>query len=218
MRSDAVPVAPVTPASAVYDRVAPWYRLLHRLWLALGGERTVATLVGCCLAELSEGARYLDAGCGEGNMVRRLAPFLPDVRTTLADGAPAMLARTRDIDAERHVADIRSLPFRDGEFDLVTCCWVLEVLSDRDRSAAVGELIRVLRPGGLLCLAVCTFPTSPWAQILSAPTRFLIETFFEGRFLTDRQIAGIETIAGRRSNVIRFHGGLSAAIVIRKPG
>ena len=41
------------------------------------------------------------------------------------------------------------LPFADDTFDVVTC---LEALEFMDREAALGELIRVLRPGGLLLI------------------------------------------------------------------
>ncbi|MBP8973093.1 MAG: methyltransferase domain-containing protein [Anaerolineae bacterium] len=43
-----------------------------------------------------------------------------------------------------------ALPFPDGAFDLVTCLETLEFLMDA--RAVLGELVRVLRPGGLLVL------------------------------------------------------------------
>jgi ubiquinone/menaquinone biosynthesis C-methylase UbiE len=44
------------------------------------------------------------------------------------------------------VANIEQLPFADGEFDVAVCNWTLYHLQDLDRG--VGELSRVLRPGG----------------------------------------------------------------------
>jgi SAM-dependent methyltransferase len=54
------------------------------------------------------------------------------------------LARERGLDAR--VADIQALPFLDGEFDCVVAGWVLYHVPDRSR--AIAEVARVLRPGG----------------------------------------------------------------------
>ncbi len=50
------------------------------------------------------------------------------------------------------VADISRLPFRDDSFDVVSCFEVLEHLDDP--AGALGEMARVLRPGGSLLLSV----------------------------------------------------------------
>ncbi len=49
-------------------------------------------------------------------------------------------------------ADARHLPFADGEFDVVIAAEVLEHI--HEDSAAIAELHRVLRPGGLLAVTV----------------------------------------------------------------
>jgi glycosyltransferase involved in cell wall biosynthesis len=73
----------------------------------------------------------LDVG-GCGGM---LAEFLGDVRVVdLRAGA--------DVDV---VADARRLPFADGSFDVVSCCDVLEHVSEGDRAAVLGEMFRVAR-------------------------------------------------------------------------
>jgi ubiquinone/menaquinone biosynthesis C-methylase UbiE len=51
------------------------------------------------------------------------------------------------------VADVRQpLPFNDREFDVVCCLGVLEALPNPD--AALGELVRVLKPGGTMALSL----------------------------------------------------------------
>jgi SAM-dependent methyltransferase len=52
------------------------------------------------------------------------------------------------------VGSLEALPFEDGAFSLAFCLEVLEHVHPTSRRRAVEELHRVLRPGGLLCLAV----------------------------------------------------------------
>ncbi len=84
------------------------------------------------------GLRVLDAGCGDGALARRLAGL---------GGEVAGLDR-RGGDLR---GDIRRLPFCDRRFDAAVCVLVLHYL-DSPREA-LGELARVLRPGGRLVLA-----------------------------------------------------------------
>jgi SAM-dependent methyltransferase len=86
--------------------------------------------------------RVLDAGCGDGTISSLVAA--PEV--VCVDQSPAAVeaARARGLDAR--VADVQALPFQNGEFDVVMCNHVLYHVPDRDR--ALGELVRVLRPGG----------------------------------------------------------------------
>jgi SAM-dependent methyltransferase len=60
---------------------------------------------------------------------------------------------TADIDPARKpevIADIQSLPFKDGEFTNILCAEVLEHVPDSRKAAS--ELYRVLAPGGMLIL------------------------------------------------------------------
>ena len=70
-------------------------------------------------------------------LVRRLRA-LPHLNYISADLNPASIAMVQ--------ADITSMPFGDETFDVVICNHVLEHVSD-DRKA-IGELYRVLKPGG----------------------------------------------------------------------
>ena len=96
----------------------------------------------------------LDAGCGTGFLSFELAGR--GHRVTGIDFAPAMLAEARRKAAERGVSirfeegDAEQLPFVSGSFDLVVSRHVLWTLPHPD--AAIGEWIRVLRPGGRLAV------------------------------------------------------------------
>jgi ubiquinone/menaquinone biosynthesis C-methylase UbiE len=85
-------------------------------------------------------------------------PFYPgEVQLTGIDFSPAMLgvAQTRARQLGRTVdlqeADAQALPFPDASFDTAVCTFALCAIPDERR--AVSEMIRVLRPGGLLLLA-----------------------------------------------------------------
>jgi SAM-dependent methyltransferase len=91
--------------------------------------------------------RVLDVGCGPGWHGARIAKRTR-AQVVGVDQSPRMveLAAERGLDAV--VADVHELPFEDGEFDCVLAAWMLHHVRDLDRG--VGELARVLRPGGLL--------------------------------------------------------------------
>ena len=79
----------------------------------------------------------LDVGCGRGYFLERVArPGLQAHGCDVVDGVRLRAATYCQ-------ADLEALPFRDGEFDVVTCCHTLEHVIDL--AAAVRELRRVAR-------------------------------------------------------------------------
>src|SRR3954469_23284269 len=95
---------------------------------------------------------FLDAGCGDGRYLAALEAELPQ-RIAGVDIAERILetARARAPRAELRQANLESLPFADGEFDLVLSSQVIEHVVDA--SAAAGELARVLRSDGVLIVS-----------------------------------------------------------------
>jgi ubiquinone/menaquinone biosynthesis C-methylase UbiE len=93
--------------------------------------------------------RVLDLGCGTGDSVDLFRSLEPRVQWTGADIAqsPEVAERTRT-DADFVTFDGEQLPFADGSFDLVYCKQVLEHV--RRPAPLLGEVARVLRPGGVL--------------------------------------------------------------------
>ena len=110
-----------------------------------------------------KGKRVLNAGCGTGSLTLRLLEKGLDV-TSMDASEPSISRLTGEV-AKSYPAehppillgDICEMPFAAAEFDGVVCGEVLEHL-DEDH-AAVGEIARVLRPGGVL---VATVPANPW--------------------------------------------------------
>jgi SAM-dependent methyltransferase len=113
-------------------------------------DPTLARLVER-LAELAgarPGVKLLDLATGTGGVARAAA-----ARGALVVGvdiSAPMLAVARELapEIEVCVADAHVLPFSDAEFDAVTCGLALSHFHEPRR--ALGEVLRVLREGGLL--------------------------------------------------------------------
>jgi SAM-dependent methyltransferase len=95
-------------------------------------------------------ARVLEVGCGPGEMAERIARDLA-AAVVAVDVSPRMVELTRSRGVEARVGDVQDLPFADESFDCVLAAWMLFHVRDLDR--ALGEIARVLRPGGRLVAA-----------------------------------------------------------------
>ncbi len=110
----------------------------------------------------------LDVGCGRGLMLVGAARRLTTGKAVgidlwraedQADNTPDAALENARLEgvAERvsvETCDARKLPFSDASFDVVLSHWVVHNLPDAtDRARAVDEMLRVLRPGGVLVLA-----------------------------------------------------------------
>jgi len=95
--------------------------------------------------------RLLDAGCGTGFNLVHLARLGRAVGVDLAPEAIAF-CRERGVRAVR--ASLPRLPFPDACFDAVTSFDVIYHAWVEDDRAAVAEMARVLRPGGVMLVRV----------------------------------------------------------------
>ncbi|MFH1367113.1 MAG: methyltransferase domain-containing protein [Patescibacteria group bacterium] len=91
------------------------------------------------------GSKYLDAGCGTGLLLQHL----PQGSIGL-DINPQNIARAKKNvpEAALVVADIENIPFPSNMFDTVVCAEVLDRLPNP--KLAVKEILRILKPGGVL--------------------------------------------------------------------
>lgn len=94
--------------------------------------------------------RYLEVGCGPGEMAARVASEL-GAEVVALDISPRMVELTQALGVDARVGDVQELPFDDGSFDCAVAAWMLYHVPDLDRGLA--ELARVLRPGGRLVAA-----------------------------------------------------------------
>lgn len=140
----------------VYDVLAEVYPISTMLF------HSNAHKVALSLAGVTDGMKVLEVATGSGEMFRRLLRRNPNGLTCGIDISPNMAARTQRVARRRlpHIAahcqavDARNMPFRDGAFDAVICCYLLELLGEADIMQTMAEMRRVLRPNGKLALVL----------------------------------------------------------------
>jgi SAM-dependent methyltransferase len=124
---------------------------------AIMARRSASREAGFLLPYLQPGMRVLDCGSGPGTITLGLAEAVAPGEVVGIDLSPIQVERGRALAVERgidnarfEVGDIRHLPFADGTFDVAWASAVLMHL--RDPVAALREMRRVVRPGGLLAV------------------------------------------------------------------
>jgi SAM-dependent methyltransferase len=125
----------------------------------------------------SGSGRVLDVGAGSGRAAIGVLLARPQITAIGVDiysgywgideNTPERFMRNAQIAgvAERasaRVGDMRELPFGDGEFDAVVSSYAVDHLRRGDRSKAIGEVARVLKPGGQFLLMVIQVDWRTW--------------------------------------------------------
>ncbi len=108
------------------------------------------------MAGVAPGDRVLDVACGTGALARAAAELAgAGGHVTGLDANPEMLAvALRKSDGIAwHQGRAERLPFPDASFDAVASQFGMMFFDDRP--AALREMLRVLRPGGRMAVAVC---------------------------------------------------------------
>jgi len=106
-------------------------------------------------AGVQAGHRVLDVACGTGVLARAAASRVePGGHVAGVDPDPGMLVVATELapQVEWREATAESLPYSDESFDTVVCQFGMMFFSDRHQG--LREMLRVLRPGGRLAIAV----------------------------------------------------------------
>ncbi|MBV8139135.1 MAG: methyltransferase domain-containing protein [Deltaproteobacteria bacterium] len=142
---------PVTSSKLIH-----WARSYDLLvWLLTLGRDRVFREKTLDLALIAPGESVLDIGCGTGTLAiaakRRVGSA---ASVTGIDASPQMIARAckkaRNVGSEVTfaTADVENLPYAAGTFDVVLSTVMLHHLSEDARLKCLGEVRRVLKPGG----------------------------------------------------------------------
>jgi demethylmenaquinone methyltransferase / 2-methoxy-6-polyprenyl-1,4-benzoquinol methylase len=145
--------------AGMFTAVAPGYDRTNAA-LSLGASELWRIATVRAIAP-RRGERILDIAAGTGTSSAVLAKSGAEV--VAADFSPGMIeeGRRRHPSIEFVEADAEKLPFDDDSFDAVTISFGLRNV--RHPQVALGEMYRVLKPGGRL--VICEFSTPPVALV-----------------------------------------------------
>jgi demethylmenaquinone methyltransferase / 2-methoxy-6-polyprenyl-1,4-benzoquinol methylase len=163
----------------MFDRIAGVYDLMNTVMTAGMHQRWRERAVE--LARVGAGSRALDVATGTGDLAVALRAAGAEV--VGCDFSEEMLerARRKESSARFEWADALALPYEDDSFDAATVGFGARNFSDLDRG--LGEMARVVRPGGRVVVLEITTPQKP-----------PLSTFFSLWF--DRVVPALGRMAG----------------------
>jgi ubiquinone/menaquinone biosynthesis C-methylase UbiE len=101
-------------------------------------------------------AELLDIACGTGGFLATIGHYWPNLMLSGLDISEPYLARSRRRGGLAGIgfieANAEAIPLADASRDIVTCLYLFPELPRSVRRIVVGEMVRVLRPGGRLVL------------------------------------------------------------------
>ncbi|MEI6788254.1 MAG: bifunctional demethylmenaquinone methyltransferase/2-methoxy-6-polyprenyl-1,4-benzoquinol methylase UbiE [bacterium] len=147
---------------AMFDRIAPRYDLLNTV-MSLGLHRYWRKVAVRHLLS-GGGLDFLDIGCGTGEIALEVLQQSPAAKVAGIDPAVRMLKIAADKAGQEGLSgrviykegDATMLLFPDASFDGIVCAFCLRNITNR--SAALSEMRRVLRPEGTLAILELTAP------------------------------------------------------------
>lgn len=149
-----------TQVRAMFDRIAGVYDRMNSVMTA--GLHHKWRRRAADLAAVSPGDRVLDVATGTGDLARELGGRVgPDGLVVGVDFSERMLevARAKAPAVRFEWADALALPYQDASFDAATVGFGARNFADLSRG--IGEMARVVRPGGRVVILEITSPQRP---------------------------------------------------------
>lgn len=159
--------------------------------------------------------KVLDVACGTGDMVVELlrTRHAASLQVTGVDLSEEMLAiaKRKAPQAEYRLADAEHLPFGDASFDAVTCAFGVRNFVHLEQG--LGEMVRVLKPGGRMAILELATPDNPFIRFFyNIYTRRIIP------WLGSRIAGNREAYTYLPSSIERFPKGVAMVDKLKAAG
>ncbi|MFN2492618.1 MAG: class I SAM-dependent methyltransferase [Pyrinomonadaceae bacterium] len=167
-------------------------------------------------AQMNDGSRVLDVGCGTGTLAIMVKKLHPDVEVIGIDADSKILAIARHkaakagikVTLDQGMAD--QLPYAANSFDRVLSSLFLHHLKTENKLRTLREILRVLRPGGRFDVVDFGLPRSFYSRLVARFTAnseevaanikgLLPEIFREAGFENVAETKQFMTVAGALS-------------------
>lgn len=149
----------------MFDSIAPAYDWMNRA-MTFGVDKMWRR---CAVNIISKDnpKRIIDIATGTGDLAIAIARRIPSARITGLDLSEGMVAIGQRKVGEAGLSsrinlmtgDCLAMPFDDASADAITVAYGVRNFEHLDRGYA--EMLRVLRPGGLLCVVELSTPVNP---------------------------------------------------------
>lgn len=161
----------------MFDSIAPSYDLMNTLMTfgmdSIWRDKAIKRLQSLLPSEDTE-PHILDVACGTGDVTFRLGELLAPCHIEGVDLSEGMLRIARrklatprySHQADRilfRAADCLALPYPENRFDAVTVAYGVRNFEHLDKGYA--EMLRVLKPGGVICVIELCEPANPIMRI-----------------------------------------------------
>jgi ubiquinone/menaquinone biosynthesis C-methylase UbiE len=165
---------PRPAAERPYQTDEEWGRAVH--------ARRTGVAAAFLAPQLHAGMQLIDCGCGPGSITVDLARAVAPGEAIGIDIRADALTHARTLARERGIANVAfqaasvyQLPYADGSFDAAFACAALQHLAAP--VAALKEIRRVLRPGGVIGIVDGSSPITfryPTSQLLEASDKLRV--------------------------------------------
>lgn len=170
-----VGATPNLGSGAMFDAIAHRYDLLNRI-MSFGVDMRWRKLAIHKMA-LQPGAKVLDLATGTADMALLVHRLHPQAQVVGLDPSRKMLdvgeQKVQSAGAQPYIrleqGDAQALPFEAAQFD--AACMAFGIRNVPDRSKALRELARVVKPGGRICILELS---EPQHGLLALGARFYI--------------------------------------------
>jgi SAM-dependent methyltransferase len=178
------------------------------------------------VAGVAPGARVLDVGCGTGRWLRRYQGLGFEALGVDATFSMLAIAQARGTTTPLAAGEAYRLPFGDAQFDCVSDITVVQHIPVSQQAAALGEMMRVLKPKGRLILMelirgsgshVFPHPSREWIDQVGMIGATLVEWFGQEYLLIDRAFVRAACVMIPNGQVPNVAPGPDAASSSRRP-